>query len=573
MPQARKQTSHKGGHAVARRVRQFRVDRSVFKTHVYNYFSSLDSAVSLSCWILFSSGEHKQLVEKEINPLDYNDKWKFRDDFAAVSFLRKCDSLNTGINTKEEALKKFRASEDSCRITNRKFKDLRYCPEFTGSNVWLLNAVTRKIGVILEPIGLSWYKELLDAGAFGPGSSTLVTGVDTSAERKFREELHITTSLSTVFWKRRKRLYPSWFTKANAAEFPQIQEASRVTTVPKNAKTDRTIAIEPGLNIWFQKALGTMIRRRLRRAGYNLDSDLKNQRQAYLGSIHGNVATVDMRAASDTISKRVVEEILPLDWYRALDTCRSLEYNLDGTTGVFEKFSSMGNGFTFELESLIFLTAALACCEYCGVDDECVSIFGDDVTLPSECYSLFVSFTNFLGFTVNDEKSFTSSNPFRESCGCYYFDGLDVKPHFQKKGLSNADSVFAYANAIRHLSHRRVNKLGCDKKFELAYAAACDLLPSSLRLRGDVVGGNGCLHSNFDEAKPKKLRYWLEGYTFKCFTWASRSLHSEHESVLTARVWRRSLIAYGNSCMLRRDTRVRLNTLIANQWYNFGPWL
>jgi len=571
MPRASQRGLTMSTKSLLRELRDHRVSRSAISAQVNSFFTSLDTALSLSCYILYNAGEFEQLVSKDINPLDYNEADKFSDDLAAISFLRKSRFLKTGINLKEVALNSFEAAEEQCRETNRNFRSLGLNPNYKGSNVWLLHAVTQKIQKILEPIGLGWYKELIDAGAFGPGSSTSIRGNDTSSERKFNSELHITSNLYRVFWKRRRRLYPLWFTRANTAEQPILQDFSRVVTVPKNAKTDRTIAIEPGLNIWFQKGLGTMIRRRLRRVGYNLNSDLKNQRSAYRGSIDGQIATVDMKAASDTIAKRMVEEILPPDWFNALDTCRSHRFELGNDVRTFEKFSSMGNGFTFELESLIFVTAAAAVCDYLKLDDSDVSIFGDDVTLPSSAVTLFTDFCKFLGFTVNTQKSF-STGYFRESCGSFYFNGKDVKPIFLKENPSNVERVYNFANSVRHLAHRRAYRAGCDARLQLCHQMIVHSLPSRLRLKGDVNGGTGCIHSNFDEAVPRMLKDGHEGFSFMSLIRVPKTASTDHSGLLVARVRASLEISYGNSYPLRAETNLRYKALRTSQWYDFGPW-
>lgn len=549
---------------------KYRLHKSQLTETIITFLESLDSAVSLSIAILYREGEHLQIAEKDINPSHYNDPSRFRDDFTAVSFLRKGQFLKTGINLKEAAIKSFKDSELQCKVTNRRFKNLASDPNYTGQNVWLLHATTRKIAEILEPIKLSWYKELMDSGSFGPGSSYHITGSDTSAERKFFEELGTTRSLCEHFWKRRHRIYPLWFRGNDKA--PIIQDASRVDTVPKNAKTDRTIAIEPGINLWFQKSLGTMIRRRLRRVGIDLNSDVKNQTASFYGSRDGYLATVDMKAASDTISKRMVEEILPPDWYRALDIVRSHSYELDAVTAPFEKFSSMGNGFTFELESLIFYCAAHASCKYVQGDTSVLSVFGDDVVIPVRAYEVFCEFVSFLGFSVNKTKSFSSESCFRESCGSYYFRGLNVKPLFLKERPVKLLDVFDLLNGIRGLASRR-SYMSCDARFEACYHQLLQYVPTALRLFGSTSGGNGCIHSNFDQAVPRKLPDCLEGYSFKAFVSQPVYVCTDNPGVLTQRVYASADRMFGNKHALRRVTNLNLKRLSTPQWHNFGPWI
>lgn len=535
---------------------------------IKSFFKSLDTPLSLSCWLLYEAGEMDQLVSKEIKPIDYIDVSKFRDDYAAISFLRKSEFVKTSFNLRKEALKVFIDSEQQCRTTNHRLRNLSSDPSFNGPNVWLLNATIRKVSRILGDVSA---EELFDSGSFGPGVSSLIKGSDTSAVRKFREERHITASLYRLVGDLLPLAYPLWFTKEKVEDLV-YREFSKVITVQKNAKTDRTIAVEPGINIWFQKAFGNIIRRRLLRNGLNLDDNGKNLALARRGSRDGTIATVDFKSASDTISIETVRALLPPKWFTLLDISRSRNYELGKDRSVFEKFSSMGNGFTFELESLIFYAAALATCEYCGCNLNEVSVFGDDVVLPVEAYEHFVKFASFLGFTVNMTKSFSTSM-FRESCGGYYFNGADVKPFFFKKDLSNAKRVFNFANSVRAFAHRR-EIYGCDKAFKPLHGFIVRSLPKPLRVKVNITAGPGGIWSNFDEVNPTKLSDGLEGFSFKSFVYQAVELETDSPALLCARLkYTSGDKASKNRYPLRAVVSIRFCRMSVQQWYDWGPWL
>jgi len=352
-----------------------------------------------------------------------------------------------------------------------------------------------------------------------------------------------------------------------------VQIGNKVVTVPKNAKTDRTIAIEPGLNTWIQLGIGRQIRNRLRSAGFNLDSDLKNQRQAYLGSIGHEVATVDFKAASDTIAIETVRLLLPPRWFLVLDAARSHYYTLDGVTHRAEKFSTMGNGFTFELESLIFVSLALALCEFHGCDDSCVSVFGDDLILPSECVSDLTSVCSYLGFTINSEKSFISG-PFRESCGTYYFAGSDVKPMFLKQRPDRLCDVIRLCNAVRELSHRRGFNLFCDASFKALWSLCVSLVPKDLRLFGPRSAGDAVISSNIEDCTSVKLlKDGHEGFSFLGRPTVAIESESDSRGLLLARLHRPSRdMAYHNHVAIRARTRTVEKRMRTHLWYNYGSW-
>jgi hypothetical protein len=224
-----------------------------------------------------------------------------------------------------------------------------------------------------------------------------------------------------------------------------IARGNKVTFVPKNAKTDRPIAVEPRWNIFMQKGLGRYLRYRLRTVGVNLDYQGLNQSFAILGSRTGEYATIDLASASDTVSMEVVRAMLPEPWLTIFEALRSPSYRLDGEWKVYEKWSSMGNGYTFELESLLFWAL-------CSSVDEDISVYGDDLIVPTKSYETIVRVLEVCGFSVNTDKSF-SRGPFRESCGTDAYDGDTVTPIYWKEFLDDQGTL-TLVNQITVLSRR-----------------------------------------------------------------------------------------------------------------------
>jgi len=582
--------------------RTTRVDSSVTDEAIYDFLSSLDCPRSLAVWLLYESGEHQQLVDMDVFPGDYNCRFRFRDAYTATSFLSKASFFKLAVSKKDQAFKKFFQFEEQCRQTNRRFVDLSSDPNFYGSNVWLLNATSRKIEEIL---GDFTAEELVEGADWGPGVTTLLKGEHVSAVNKFHCENGITRDLHAFVCTWFPSAYPGWDSHL-VQSFGQskfsFQLGNKIVTVPKNSKTDRVIAVEPGLNLWFQKGVGAMIRRRLLRRGIDLNTQLTNQRLAKQASKHGKLATVDFSSASDSISRELVRELLPPRWHSLLSCCRTSLGSHDGSLIRWEKFSSMGNGYTFELESLIFFAAALAVRDYLRQEGE-ISVFGDDVILPTSCYELFTSFSAFLGFTVNKSKSF-STTYFRESCGAHYYDGIDCKPVFLKERLSNVSSIYKLANGIRWLAHRRNSHYGCDSRFLVPWRRLFRRVPKPLRLQIPLGLGDSGFISNFDEATPAKAGHGIEGYYVSAMVELGVSEHFDEEGLMLARlkaismrrggltftrtsldrvlaspyrhpdVWVKLLDrADGNVYTLRGRTKLKIVRTLSQQWCNLGPWV
>jgi len=544
--------------------------------------------------MLYVYGEFDQLVSKELKPSDYNDGVRFRDDFAAISFLRKHETLKTTFDRKRVALQTFAEGEVSCKDTNSRIRRYLLGSKQTPVDECHLTGAIRKIDRILGSFDID---EVLDMCGWGPGTTILVKGADTSGARKFDVDSDFTADAYSLFGDVMVAAYPTW----EGLRTPRLLAGNKISTVPKNAKTDRTIAVEPGGNSWLQSGVGRLVRKRLRFSGYNLSSDLKTQRGAYIGSCDDSLATVDFKAASDTISIETVRLLLPHDWFTVLDAARSKLYTLDGVTHRSEKFSTMGNGFTFELESLIFLSLGLAICEAKGVDDSGVSIFGDDLIIPSSCVPELTALCGFLGFTINERKSY-SSGPFRESCGAYYFGGLDVKPLFLKTDLLYVKDLYRLANAIRYLSHGHAYGVGCDVRFRSMWSLLVHLLPSGLRLFGPVSSGDATIHHNLVDSNPRPNPHGWCGYNYTGLPESSVTIEKESLGLLLSKLNRRSRdkgiihdtfepryktlgqklawmfpfdsLTSGNQVSLREKSRILYKTkMFAYQWYDYGMWV
>jgi hypothetical protein len=575
-------SSKRRSRELAKLAHQHRVPASSTDDSILDFLSALDHPYSLAIWLLYSNREHQQLVDREIDPLDFNCPMDFRDAYVATEFLSKANFFKLDVTKDQAAFKKFFEYENLCKQTNNRFRNLSLDPNFQGSNVWLLNALTRKISQVLGDYSP---EEFIERANWGPGVTTLTKGEHVSAVNKFHSENGITRDLYSLVGHWFPVAYPRWsehLTLEKGEQCFSFELGNEIVTVPKNSKTDRVIAIEPGLNLWFQKAIGAMIRRRLRRVGIDLDYQATNQLLAKKGSFDSSLATVDFSSASDSISLGLIREVLPPRWFSLLDACRSkIGFHSDNLVR-WEKFSSMGNGFTFELESLIFYCAAEVVKDYLSAQGE-ISVYGDDVILPSSCYDLFSSFSEFLGFRVNRKKSFSSSY-FRESCGSHWFDGVDCKPIFLKEKLQNVQAIYKLANRVRDLAHRCYSHNGCDARFRYGWSRLVRRVPKPLRFWVSSGYGDSGFICNFDEAVPIVARDGIEGFLTLALIATGVRRRFEGTGLLLARLkanrsqqFHPLRIAddqgHGNFYDLRGRSRLKVDFLLVPQWYNLGAWL
>lgn len=230
-------------------------------------------------------------------------------------------------------------------------------------------------------------------------------------------------------------------------EPPRVRpmHTNRVELVPKNWKTNRTIACEPEGNVSLQLAFDSWTKHKLKMFGIDLADQSANQRAAKQASIDNKKVTVDFSSASDTISYNTVSLLFPVEWFEFLRNVRTPGYRGVFGKGVYSKFSSMGNGTTFCIETLIFAAACYA------VGSRDFLVYGDDVIIEKEFYEAYCNLTGFLGFTINDEKSF-SDGPFRESCGADYFNGVRVTPVYIRNVDARKASLCHLVNTIESIA-------------------------------------------------------------------------------------------------------------------------
>lgn len=219
-----------------------------------------------------------------------------------------------------------------------------------------------------------------------------------------------------------------------------IVRGSRFSRVPKNNVDDRPINIEPLGNVMVQRQIGVGIRNLLKKV---LHIDLKSLQHTHRNRIKSSIATIDLKNASDAISTALVEFLFPSWFVEKLHKARcDMVYGFDGEYHMPKKISSMGNGFTFELMTLI-LTAL------CRVLDDKATVFGDDIIVSKEVAPSVVSHLESVGFVVNKDKSFLSG-PFRESCGGNYHDDEGyIESYDFKYPTSIADCALIYNKAAK----------------------------------------------------------------------------------------------------------------------------
>jgi hypothetical protein len=180
---------------------------------------------------------------------------------------------------------------------------------------------------------------------------------------------------------------------------------------------------------------------------------------AKVGSTDGSYATIDLSDASDLVSydlvKSIFKPIAPsfLDYVEGSRSSRAKMPS--GEVITLRKFASMGSAMCFPIEAMVFFTVAVAAImkdhalpytrKTVDKITATISVYGDDIIVPSSYASSVMDGLTAFGLRVNTNKSF-SQGYFRESCGGDYYKGDDVTPVYVRR----------WTTTERDLSHEQI---------------------------------------------------------------------------------------------------------------------
>lgn len=323
------------------------------------------------------------------------------------------------------------------------------------------------------PIGLS---EIFDNAALGSGAN-IKSDSDCFYTKLFDSPLSATHSSLYVLYRTAISRNPTWARaeKARSAIHGEAEViAGSITTVPKQFTIKRTVITEAVLNMFFERGLGLSTDRCLEaNTGINLSTQPDfNRELARRGSIDGSFATIDLRSASDLIALLLCKRILPRYYNAWLERLRlAFVRRPNGQIEELFMISSMGNGFTFSLQTIIFAAIVFTCYNLLGIkvqrpilpkrtsksdyfdfktsgEPGNFGVFGDDIVVRREAYHFVCHALSLFGFVVNADKSFNTGD-FRESCGSDFWRGHPVRGVYIKNLKSTTDCYSAINRLIR----------------------------------------------------------------------------------------------------------------------------
>lgn len=440
--------------------------------------------------------------------------WDYYHHAQIIAFFKKRqDLVAPGVDRKAAAWASFEDAERLNRQTNAIFRmreagKFAFHPRVEG----VLFAAQRKISHILGPVpSLSELRY-----RFGPGATTRTKKKDASARRKL-SSMYACSELSATSIAEVMEEMPSWTVDDGPSEATLNTvyiDDDRIEFAPKTFLTDRTITKTSMLTGMVQLAIGDHMSLRLRKEGVDIRDQTRNQRLARIGSIDGSLGTADLTNASNCVARLLVMDLFPFEWWDLLRRFTSqFVITPDGDRLELEMFSTMGNGFTFPLETLIFYAITKSVVETLGLTGP-VAVYGDDIICPSEAFPLLKEVLTATGFVLNSSKSFFEG-PFRESCGADWYLGYDVRPYFQKGPLTGANLFVLHNYYVR-------------RGFTVPASSLLQYCQSDWLLWGPDGFGDGHLLTERDVLEPSRRRAdgW-SGYTFETYTYKPNEVFYE----------------------------------------------
>lgn len=231
------------------------------------------------------------------------------------------------------------------------------------------------------------------------------------------------------------------------------EPSARVLLVPKDSRGPRVISCEPKEYQWLQQGIMRLMvphieRHPLTRNAVRFTDQSVNQFYALIGSKDGYFATLDLKEASDRVSRRIVRALFPPGFTSKILACSSRRTVLpDGRSLTLDKFAPMGSALCFPIMALTIWAWLRAS----GI--RTLHVYGDDLIVERAQAHQAMSALEEIGLKVNLHKSCVHGL-FRESCGLDALLGQEVTPvrirtvWTDSPAYSHLASWCSYTNAL-----------------------------------------------------------------------------------------------------------------------------
>lgn len=449
----------------------------------------------------------KEILDKDlddyrslsVNPDRYTDPKHFAEDYLVASILRKSYAIPIKVDRAAEALLRFRADEAHNRTTNDRLWS-ETLPQWWGD-------YSGALLTILGPLGRGELDKIVRGCRHGSGATVGVSSEGLTASKKYDAKPTITKDLLPFI----RSIMPEpvqALKRLDSGGKMKVVPGGVFFTAPKDAWIDRGCCKPATWNAWFQQGIKQHMEDRLRIFGVDISTQERNRFLASVAQERGLV-TIDLSSASNLNARTSLYLALchnkcPLGekWYKLLDLGREKAIRLDpekpNVYTPLEMFSTMGNAFTFPLESAIFLAVVMS---VLGDDLSNVAVYGDDIIVPQEAASEVIARLEFIGFKVNLSKTFLAGK-FFESCGTDWFNGQNVRPFYLRVD-PEVDSVPQPLIAANRLRSWCLQVYGyCPERYRELWEWAVGEIPHPWRVPISPSLGDTGYHVAYSELNP-----------------------------------------------------------------------
>lgn len=344
-------------------------------------------------------------------------------------------------------------------------------------------------------------------------------------------------------------------TESNPAK-GKIVASLKLSLVPKTYKVHRPIVPNTTIGNFITAGQQAVITHRLLDAGLDIRHlQAKHRKLVKSLSVNRTHATADLSSASDSITKQLVEALLPESWYEALlvHHIPNVYVSEDAAGKPFTvnvpTFAGMGIGYTFPLETLVFYSILEAIRDLAGVHEGFCSVYGDDLIYPRRLHRYVATIFPMLGFILNMEKTYAEEY-FRESCGADFYRGVDVRPfqpmaeHRTVDWRGASSFIYKLVNGLR--AHWEDYEISTSINYLLSWlrqlTAKIHVVPPSMPESAGIRSCKPYIQSFSDTyAKPKYVRYQDTAVTKK---WGYRYALITEKPPITVAVPRRYQVSY-----------------------------
>ena len=321
--------------------------------------------------------------------------------------------------------------------------------------------------------------------------------------------------------KRLKQLYASI----------RSEQTARFQFVPKKVGTARGICIEENDVQYLQQGVAKFLRDNIKKSplccsNIHFRHQDFNAQAAKLASASGLLATLDMKEASDRISRSLVSYLfsrLPLikDALMCLSTeVVDLTKALEERNGTdipenirVKKFAPMGSALCFPIMSIVhwaLIKAVIKVQCRSNPHSKRLFIFGDDLILPSSLAEEIMNVLPNYGLKFNITKSFYRGK-FRESCGIHAYHGENITPIYVKCLPHRAIDATSLSSVIAN--EQSFDKLGYHQL--ASYVRSRISLPF-VHTTSNVVGWKRPNMPYVDLRARRKYDQDLQRYVYRC---------------------------------------------------------